>query len=402
LKTIMMAPGAEPKSSRIRPAWVAIALIGVVVAIGIDLLPTHQTAAQQQPGPAGPGAVPVSVAKVERQDAPIWLRGLGSVQALNTVQVRTRVDGTLQEVAVTEGQEVKKGDLLAVIDPRPYRAQLDAAIARRNQDQATLENARADLQRYTMLAQNEIASRQKLDSVKMLVNQTNAAIAADEALVAAADLNLAFCFITAPFDGRVGLRSVDPGNVVRAAEATPLFTLSQIHPIAATFTLPQDVLPTVQEAMGRGRLPVAAYGSDDRNLLDQGALLTLDNAIDAGTGTIRLKASFPNDGNRLWPGQFVNVRLLVGTDAAALTVPTAAVQHGPNGQFVFIVKPDQIVAKQDVVLLRDDGRVAVIAKGLDEGQTVVTDGQSRLTVGSRVAISDGSSRTTPATDQAGG
>jgi membrane fusion protein, multidrug efflux system len=346
--------------------------------------------------------VPVSVAKVERQDVPLWLRGLGSVQALNTVQVRTRVDGTLQEVAVAEGQEVKKGDLLAIIDPRPYRAQLDAALARRKQDQATLENARAELARYTTLAQSEAASRQKLDAVRMLVNHTAAAIAADDALVAAAELNLAFCYITAPFDGRVGLRSVDPGNVVRAAEATSLFTLSQLHPIAATFTLPQDSLPMVQVAMAGGKLPVAAYASDDKTLLDQGTLVTVDNAIDAGTGTIRLKASFPNADNRLWPGQFVSVRVLVANDTGALTVPTAAVQHGPTSQFVFVVKPDQTVAKQDVVLTRDDGRVAVIANGLDEGQTVVTDGQSRLTSGSRVVANDGAGKPAGPSAQAGG
>jgi len=313
---------------------------------------------------------------------------LGTIQPFQSVQVRTRVDGVLQEVAVSEGQEVKKGDLLAVIDGRPYRALLDAAIARKKQDEAALENAKSDLVRYTALAQKEIASRQKLDAVTMQVNQLVAALAADQALIASAELNLSFCYITAPFDARIGLRTIDPGNVVRAAEATPLFNLVQIRPISATFTVPQDHLPAIQDAMAKGPLAVQAWSSDDKSMLETGTLLTVDNAIDPASGTIRLKATFANEKNRLWPGQFVNLRLHVSTDMAALVLPSAAIQHGPSGLYVYVVKPDSTVVRQDVDISRDDGRVVVVTKGLDEGQIVVRDGQSRLRSGSRVAANE--------------
>jgi multidrug efflux system membrane fusion protein len=303
---------------------------------------------------------------------------------------------------VTEGQEVKKGDLLAIIDPRPYKALLDVAIARRKQDLAALENARTELVRYTTLAQKEIASRQKLDNVQMQVTQLTAALGANEALIAAAELNLAFCYITAPFDARVGLRLVDPGNLVRSAEATPMFSLVQIRPIAATFTLPQSMLPAVQDAMAGGTLPAIAFSGDDKTELDQGTLLTIDNSIDVATGTIKLKASFPNSRNRLWPGQFVNLHLLVGINVQAIVVPTAAVQHGPAGQYVYVVKPDSTVARQPVELGRDNGKTAVIAKGLEEGQTIVVDGQSRLQSGSRVAANDGNQPPISQAGKAGG
>lgn len=354
-----------------------------------------------QPRPAGP-IIPVSVTKVVRLDVPILLRGLGTVQSMNAVQLRSRVDGMLQDVSVTEGQEVKKGDLLATIDPRPFKALLDVALARRKQDLAALDNARADLTRYTTLAQREIASRQKLESVQMQVNQLTAAVGANDALIAAAELNLTFCYIVAPFDARVGLRLVDPGNVVRAAEATPMFALTQIRPIAATFTLPQTVLPTVQEAMARDRLPIAAFSSDDKSELDQGALLTIDNAIDTATGTIKLKAIFPNLRDRLWPGQFVNLRLRVGTDVSALVVPTQAVQYGPTGQYVYLVKPDSTVVRQTVEIGRDNGKITLILKGIDEGQIIVTDGQSRLRSGTRVAVSNGEKSSLAPAAKAGG
>ncbi len=397
---------------RLRPpaaktGWIACAL--GLAALGLTALGVAPTtcAAQETPSqspaasPAGP-IVPVGVAQVQRQDIPLWLRGLGTVQPFQSVQVRSRVDGTLLEVPVSEGQEVKKGDLLAIIDPRPYRALLDVAIARRKQDQAALENAKADLVRYTALAQKEIASRQKLDAVAMQVNQLNAAMAANDALIAAAELNLTFSYIAAPFDARIGLRSVDVGNVVRAAEATPMFSLMQIRPIAATFTLPQDVLPAIQDAMARGVIPVVAYASDDKTELAQGTLLTIDNAIDQTTGTIKLKATFANEANRLWPGQFINARLLLSTDKAVLTIPTAAVQRGPLGEYVYVVKPDSTVARQVIEIARDDGAVSIVSKGLEEGQTVVRDGQSRLRAGSRVAATDPAKAGGPPSPKTGG
>ena len=369
-----------------------MAMAAFFAAISLTL--SHESAAQQAlPAAASPPAVPVSVAQAKRQDVPIWLRGLGAVQALNNVLLRTRVDGTLMKVAVAEGQEVKQGDLLAVIDSRPYQAILDAASAKKQQDEAQLASAQADLTRYSRLAREEVASRQKLEAVQALVKQITAAIAGDEAQIEAAQLNLGFCHITAPFDGRVGLRTIDPGNFVRAAEATSIVALAQIQPISLTFNVPQDNLPAIQDAMARGRLEVAAYSSDDQTLLDRGALLTVDNAIDATTGTIKLKATFPNASHRLWPGQFVNARLLLRTEPSALVVPTAAVQHGPSNLYVYLVRPDQTVARQEIEISRDDGTLSVITKGLEPGQMVVTNGQSRLQAGSKVAVNEAATGT---------
>ena len=357
-----------------------------------------QAAAQQAPGPI----VPVTVAPVLRQDVPIWMRGLGIVQPLNAVLLRTRVDGTLMRVAVAEGQDVKQGDLLAVIDPRPYQAILSAAQAKLQQDQATLANAQADLTRYSSLVQKDFASRQQVDTQRALVKQLTSLIAGDQAQVEAAQLNVVYSYITAPFDGRVGLRTIDAGNFVRAAEATPILPLAQIKPITVTFTVPQDALPTLQATLARGKPRVAAYATDDVTKLDEGVLLTLDNAVDAATGTIKLKASFANADSRLWPGQFVNARLLVGIESAVLTVPTATVQHGPAGLYVYVVKPDSTVARQVVEISRDDGRLTIITKGLDEGQNVVLDGQSRLQAGSRVAVNGGTKAAEVPAAKAGG
>jgi multidrug efflux system membrane fusion protein len=359
-----------------------VSLVLALAALASWLAPP---AGAQQAAPGG--AVPVTVAEAMRQDVPIWLRGLGSVQALNAVQLRPRVDGTLVQVPVVEGQDVKQGDLLAVIDPRPFQAVLDAAAARKAQDEAQLASARADLARYTALTKLEVASRQKLEEVTALSKQLAATIAGDDAQIAAARLNLSFCYITAPFDGRIGLRMVDPGNQVRASEATAIMTLAQLRPIALTFALAQDALPAIAEAMAAGALPVEASAGDGKTVLDRGTLLTIDNAIDPTTGTIKIKATFPNAGNRLWPGQFVNVRLLVGTDKAALTVPSGAVMHGPSELYVFVVTQDSTVERRPVRLVREDTGLSVLAGGIEPGQKVVIDGQSRLQDGSHVVIS---------------
>ena len=342
--------------------------------------------AMAQGAPAGPPSVPVSVAAVTRSDVPIVIKGLGTVQAYYAVLVRPQVDGVLVNMPVTEGQLVKKGDLLAVIDPRPYQAALDAALAKKGQDEAQLANAQADLQRYASLAKQDFASHQQVDTQMALVRQFTAAIAGDDAMIETAKVNLGFCAITAPFDGRVGLRTVDPGNFVRAAEATPILPLSQLQPIAVTFTLPQDTLAASHAAMAAGKPPVAAFSSDNTKELEQGSVLTIDNSIDANTGTIKIKAIFPNTHNGLWPGEFVNVTMTVGMSRGALTVPTSAVQHGQTRMFVYVVKPDQTVALQEVELERDDGVTAILSKGVAEGDKVVTDGQSRLQNGTRVTI----------------
>ncbi len=333
--------------------------------------------------------MPVSVAKAERQNVPDYLTGLGTVQSNNSVQVRSRVDGTLIEAPVQEGQDVKAGAVLARIDPRPYQAALDQAEAKKQQDQAQLANAQRDLGRTSALARQDFASRQQLDQNQAAVAQYTASVAADAAAVEAARINLGFCTIAAPFDGRVGLRQIDPGNFIRAGDATAIMTISQIHPIAVVFTLPQEDLPRLVAAMAARRLPVAALPAEGDTPLDQGALLTIDNAVDTSTGTIRAKAVFPNAANQLWPGQFVRAHLLVDTVLDALTVPSVAIQHGPSGLFVYAVRPNGTAVRQPVTIRSDDGRTAVIASGLQDGTVVVTSGQSRLQEGTRVAVVQG-------------
>jgi multidrug efflux system membrane fusion protein len=348
----------------------------------------NQPAATPQAAAAatGPG-VPATVTRPSRRDVPVYLRGLGSVAAFKSVLIRSRVDGTLERVAFTEGDDVKQGDVLAQIDPRPYQAALDQALAKKASDEANLSNAKLDLTRSTQLARNQFAAQQTVDTRQATVAQLEAGIKGDEALIAIAKLNLDYSRITAPFDGRVGLRQVDPGNFIRAADpaGVGIVTLSQVQPISVTFTLPQDNLPGITAAMARGKPRVLAYSADETTLLDSGELLTIDNAIDPTTGTIKVKATFGNARNRLWPGQFVNARLLVDERKNVVTVPNAAVQRGPQGLFVYVVKPDQTVALRPVEVLQDTGAISVIGKGLDENDTIVLSGQSRLSNGTRIA-----------------
>jgi multidrug efflux system membrane fusion protein len=364
-------------ATRFRVAALALA---VVASFAL-----RHPAAQQSSGPA-PAAVPVSAATAQRRDVPVYLTGLGTVQANNAVQVRARVDGTLMQVPVAEGQEVKAGEVVAVIDPRPYQAALDQATAKKQQDEAQLGNARRELGRTSALARQDFASRQQLDQNQAAVAQFTATVAADAAAVEAARINLGFCAITAPFDGRVGLRQIDPGNLIRAGDVTPIMTLTQVHPVAVVFTLPQEDLPHLSAAMQARKLPVAALPAEGTRPLDEGTLLTIDNAVDPSTGTIRLKALFPNARDQLWPGQFVRTRLLLDTSRNVLTVPSDAVQHGPSGLFVYVIRADGKVARQTITLASDDGQTAVIARGLQADAVVVTSGQSRLQDGARVAV----------------
>ena len=358
------------------------------VVAGAVLLALAVSSADAQSSGAPPPVpgVPVQATLATRQDVPVVLHNIGVVQAYQSVLVRARVDGSLDKVLFREGQEVKAGDPLALIDPRPYAASLAQAQARKAADEALLANARRDLARTTNLARSDFASRQQLDTQTAMVAQDQATIAGDDAAIATARLNVEFCTIAAPIAGRVGLRQVDAGNLIHAADAQGIVNITQIHPIAVVFTLPQETLPQVQAAMARGNLPVLAYAADDRAKLAEGRLLTIDNAIDQATGTIRLKAEFANADDRLWPGQFVNARLLADTLRGAVAVPSIAVQHGPAGLFVYVVKPDSTVAMQTVELRQDDGTTAVIASGLDEGAQVVTSGQSRLQAGARVTV----------------
>ncbi len=332
-----------------------------------------------------PASVPAMVAKATRQDVPIYETGVGSVQAYQSVLIRARVNGTLMRVPVAEGQEVKQGDLLAVIDPRPYQAALDQATAKKAQDEALLVNAKLDLTRFRSLSIQDFASRQQVDTQQALVGQDTAAVAGDQAAIELAQLNLAYCYIISPVNGRVGLRLVDPGNLIQAASATAIITVTQIRPISATFTLPQDELRGVQADMRSGPLAVLAYSSDDSTELDQGTLLTPDNTIDPTTGTIRLKATFPNPQNKLWPGQFINVHLQTVIAHDAVTVPPSAIQHGPDGLYVYTVGPNATVTRDPVTVGYQTSLVAVVAKGLSGGETVVVSGQSRLQSGTRIA-----------------
>ncbi|HET9019047.1 MAG TPA: efflux RND transporter periplasmic adaptor subunit [Acetobacteraceae bacterium] len=352
-----------------RLSWLPLALLLVL-----------PVAARAQP------AVPVQAAEAKRQDVPVVLRNIGAVQAFYSVLVRARVDGTLDRVFFTEGQEVKAGDPIALIDPRPYQAALDAAVAKKAADEAMLANARADLTRYANLARKDFASRQQVDTQQATVAQMQATIAGDDAAIETARLNLQFCHITSPITGRTGLRLVDPGNLIHASDAQGIVTITQLHPIAVVFTLPQDDLPQVQAAMARGAATVLAYTGDDHTDLARGRLMTIDNQIDQSTGTIKLKAEFANPDNRLWPGLFVNAHLQVDVLKGVVTVPSTALQRGPNGLYVYRVKSDATVAMQPVKVTQDDGEAAVIADGVAAGETVVVNGQLRLQNGSHVAV----------------
>src|ERR1700712_111 len=299
-------------------------ILNVLGVVAFFLIAMDAGSAGSQPVQQGP-SVPVTVTSALRRNVPIWLHGLGTVQANYAVQLRPRVDGTLVQVPVKEGQDVRQGDLLAVIDPRPYQAALDVAVAKKQQDQAQLSNDQADLSRYASLVRQDFASRQQLDTQQAIVKQFSAVTLGDDAQIESAQLNLSFCYITSPFAGRIGLRTIDPGNIVHSSEATPIISVTQIQPIAVTFTLPQDNLTAIMQAMEHHSPDVVIYASDGTTELDRGVLLTPDNTIDTTTGTIKLKATFANDHRKLWPGQFVNASLLLGTEADVVAIAATSV-----------------------------------------------------------------------------
>lgn len=343
----------------------------------------HAPAAADAP-PALPPAVPVEIATAARRDMPVYLSGLGTVEAFNTVTVRTRVDGELQKVAFTEGQSVKTGDLLAQIDPRPLQAQLDQALAQAVQDNAKLANARLDLGRFRALATREFATRQSVDTQAALVSQLEGAVKGDQAAVENARVQLSYTSITSPLNGRTGIRLVDQGNIVHASDAGGLVVITQLQPISVVFTLPEGDVPKLRAAMAEGPVVAAALSQETRQALDRGTVMLLDNVIDQTTGTIRLKATFPNAHETLWPGQFVEVRVLLRTDANVVTVPATAVQHAPDCLYVYVVKPDRTVERRDVSVGEDDLGRSEITKGLEAGEQVVSAGQYRLRSGIRV------------------
>jgi multidrug efflux system membrane fusion protein len=344
---------------------------------------------------ATPAGVPVEAVTAVRKDVPVYLRGLGIVQAYNTVTIHSRVDGELIKVAFTEGQDVKNGDLLAQIDPRPLQATLGQAVAKQAQDQAQLENARLDLARYQALGQRDFASRQTVDTQAATVRQLEATVKGDQAAIDNAQVQLGYATITSPIDGRTGVRLVDQGNIVHASDVNGLVVVTQLKPISLIFTLPEENLPAINRAMADGTLTVLALSRDEKDQYGEGALSLVDNQIDQSTGTIRLKATFPNDNLALWPGQFVNARLLLSTQRNVVTVPSDAVQRGSLGMYAYVVEPDSTVALQSLKVGQISGGIAVIESGVEEGQRVVVAGQYRLQPGVKVELRGGTSGQLP-------
>lgn len=373
---------------------------GALVAAGWYFRPA--TSAAPGPGRRGGGGglggpTPVIAGVVEQKDVPIYLDGLGTVQAFNTVLVRPRVDGELQEVAFTEGQEVKKGDLLAVIDPRPLQAVNDQAVAKKAQDEAQLANARLVLDRNADLIKKKVLDQQSYDASRFNVDQLQAGVQGDQAALENAQTQLSYTRVTAPIDGRVGVRTVDQGNIVHASDAGGLVTITQLHPISVVFTLPeQNVQAVLAQSKAPEGLKVTAVERSNVTKLGEGTLAVVDNQIDQTTGTIRLKATFPNEDLKLWPGQFVNARLLLTTRKAGLVIPEGVVQRGPQGTYAYVVKPDQTVEMRAIKVAQSEDGVALIDDGLKVGEEVVVDGQYKLQPGAKVAASSAPGATGPA------
>ncbi|MBV8652697.1 MAG: efflux RND transporter periplasmic adaptor subunit, partial [Alphaproteobacteria bacterium] len=324
------------------------------------------------PGQASP-PVPVVAGTVKQGDVPIYLRGLGTVQAFNTVTVRSQIQGQITSIDFTEGQTVHQGDLLAQIDPRTYQAQLDQALATKQRDQANLANTEVNLTRYEKLGQ--YATQQLVDNTRAEVDQLNAAIKSDQASIDNAQTLLSYTRLTSPIDGVTGIRQIDVGNVIHPTDANGLVVVTQIEPISVVFTLPETDLSRIQDAMAKGPLTVLAYSQDDKTLLDQGQLLLINNQIDQTTGTVQLKATFPNKAHKLWPGEFVNARLLLETRHDGLTVAASVVQRGPQGTYAYVITPDDTAEMRSVTVGPISEGEALIDSGLEANQQVVVDGQ---------------------------
>ena len=339
-----------------------------------------EPAAAQAPAPG----IPVTAGTVAAQDVPVFLLGIGTVQAYNSVSIKSRVDGQIVQIDFKEGQEVKQGDPLIQIDPRPYQAQLEQAQATKQKDEAQLAGAKLDLERYAKLLGTGYQTRQSYDNQTALVAQLQAAIKGDEAQINTAKLNLSYADIRSPIDGRLGAKLVDKGNLVHANDNTPLVTITEVKPIFVSFTLPQETLDDLQENNKDAPLVVYAYSGDGKKQLAEGKLTLIDNAIDQATGTIHLKARFDNDDEQLWPGEFVSLRVILSTRRNVATVPAQTVQNGPNGHYAYTIKPDNIVERRAVEVASIQDGIAVVTKGLTPGERVVVDGQYRLTDGARV------------------
>ena len=367
--------------------------VAVLVALGAAWAKRHQTA-QANGGAMGAGRgsmsnapVPIVPGTVERKNVPIYLDGLGTVQAFNTVTVRSRVDGQVQRIAFIEGQDVREGDLLAQIDPAPFQAQLDQSIARKAQDEAQLTVGKLTLSRDAQLLASKILAQQDYDTQQALVDQLQATVKGDQASIDNARVQLAYTSITSPLDGRTGIRQVDQGNIVHATDSNGIVVITQMRPISVVFTLPeQNLIEIQQHSTTNEPLSVFAVARDDRTTLGEGKLAVIDNQIDISTGTIRLKATFANENSHLWPGQFVNVRLLLNTVTNGVVVPASVVQRGPDGTFAFVIADDQTAQVRPIKVGQIEQGQALIDSGLTPGERVVVDGQYKLQPGSRVKL----------------
>ncbi|MGZ6097071.1 MAG: efflux RND transporter periplasmic adaptor subunit [Myxococcaceae bacterium] len=373
-----------PEPARRRRTWIWIA-VAVVAVLGVVLFRRVKGSGNQQPGAGSQArAVPVGVSAAEKRDVPIWVEGLGNVTSLATVTVRARVSGQIVSIAFQEGSRVKQGELLVQLDPRPFRIALQQAEATTQRDAATLKNAELDLLRYTELSKQKLIAPQQLDQQRSLVDQSRATVALDQAAVNNARLNLQFTSVTSPIDGVAGVRAVDVGNLVSPTDANGIVVLTQMNPIAVLFTLPQDDLPRVAAAFSKGGLTVEAWDRGGVGKLGTGKLTVIDNQVNAGTATIRLKAEFPNPDLRLWPSLFVKARLQLQTREGVVVVPTPAIQRGPNGVFVYVVNADSTVAVRNVQVDTVQGPITIVTQGVQPGDRVVVDGQNQLRAGAKV------------------
>ena len=380
---------AGQRSRRTVFAGASVVVLASVIALGFYRHGSTQAATNTAPPP-----IPVTVTAAAQQDVPIYYDALGTVNALNTVAIRAQVNGQIVSIDFRQGQEVHQGDVLAKIDPAPFKANLDQAKSKKSQDEAQLIDAQKDLARFKQLVQRDYETQQNVDAQQAKVDQTKSMIDADQAAIEAAQTQLNFATITAPIDGVVGFRQVDIGNIIHTNDIGPLTVLTQIKPCTVIFTLPQNDLGPVREAMLQGTVSVVAFDQDDKQQLAQGRLLLINNQIDQTTSTIQLKAEFDNKDERLWPGEFVRIRILILTRKDAITIPPVAVQHGPNGLYTWVVKPDNTVEQRSIETMPINNDTAIVTKGIAAGERVVVNGQYRLDIGSRVDV-----KTQPPTQQ---
>lgn len=385
-----------------KTSTIVLGIIGVLAIAGIIVVMRNAGAQSKATGaPAGSGSaaervVPVATAVATRKDVPILIEGLGTVTPLQTVTLKTQVDGRLDRVLFTEGQAVKKGDVLALVDPRPFEIQLHTGEAALFRDDAQLRNAKLNLDRYQQLRAQNLIPQQQVDDQKTTVDQLEAATRTDKAQMESAKLNLDYARITSPIDGVTGIRQVDPGNLVHQSDTSGVVLITQIDPIGVVFTVPQDELMRVQKAMSEGKVKVDVYGRDGAKKIATGELLLIDNQINAQTATIKLKATFPNPDKALWPNGFVKARVELETLQGALTVPAAVIQRGPNGAFAYVVGPDKTVQPKPVEVSSIEGEQAIVTKGINEKDVVVTDGQNQLKPGSKISAREpGAMRPSP-------